>query len=145
MGWLSIMMDTTKWDADHHKVAKEEIELYKSHLRPLIRDANLYHISQRPDGVNWDGMEYFDPKARRGVLYAFRGSTPTEVRHRFVLRGVDATSRYQIRFHDHSSADIIVDGDKLLTSGIMVQLPASNSSEIILFEAMPEQLKSLGR
>ncbi len=62
-----------------------------------------------------------------------------------MLRGVDATSRYQIRFHDHSSADIIVDGDKLLTSGIMVQLPASNSSEIILFEAMPEQLKSLGR
>jgi alpha-galactosidase len=145
MGWLSIMIDTTQWDADHHKVAKEEIDLYKSHLRQLIRDADLYHISQRPDGVNWDGVEYFDPKTERGALYAFRGSTPTEARHRFVLRGVDAASRYRISFHDHSSADTIIDGDKLLTSGLIVQLPISNSSEIIFLEAMPEQLKSSHR
>jgi hypothetical protein len=145
MGWLSIMIDTTKWDTDHHKVAKEEIEMYKSQLRPLIRDADLYHISQRPDGVNWDGVEYFDPKTGRGALYAFRGSTSTEVKHRFVLRGVDAASRYRISFHDHSSADTIIDGDKLLTSGLVVQLPVSCSSEIIFLEALPEQLKSSHR
>ncbi len=137
MGWLSIMVDTTRWDPDHHTAAQEEIELYKSKLRPLIRDADLYHVSERPDGVHWDGMEYVDPKTQRGVLYAFRGSIPKEARHRFVFRGLDAKSRYQIRFHDHSSADTIIDGDKLLTFGLMFQLPVPNSSEIVFFDAIP--------
>ena len=75
MGWLSVMIDTTSWTPKEHEAAKEEIELYKTQLRPLIRDANLYHISERPDGIGWDGMEYFDEDKKRGVVYAFRGST----------------------------------------------------------------------
>lgn len=137
MGWLSIMIDTTAWDSDHHAEAKKEIEMYKSQLRPLIRDAALFHIAARPDGVGWDGIEYFDSKKQRGALYAFRGTTKVEIKHRFVLRGVDATSRYQVRFHDHSSVDRVVNGDQLLTSGIVVDLPKSNSSEIVFFEAVP--------
>src|SRR5437868_6671379 len=83
MGWLSIMMDSTQWTEEQHRVAKEEIQLYKSALRPLIRDAELYHISPRPDGKQWDGIEYFDPRTHRGVVYAFHGSSETENLHRF--------------------------------------------------------------
>jgi hypothetical protein len=49
MGWLSIMIDTTNWDEKQHEIAKSEIQLYKEKLRPFIRDADLYHISDRPD------------------------------------------------------------------------------------------------
>ncbi len=132
MGWLSVMIDTTSWTAQQHEAAKEEIELYKSQLRPLIRDAHLYHVSERPDGVGWDGMEYFNPKTDRGAVYAFRGSTQTEGEHRFVLRGLDPSSLYQLRFHDHSAPDQIVSGRDLMDAGIKVGLPLANSSEIIL-------------
>ena len=45
MGWLTIMLDTTAWTPEQHAAAKKEIALYKTQLRPLIRDADLYHIS----------------------------------------------------------------------------------------------------
>jgi hypothetical protein len=136
MGWLSIMIDTTSWDALQHAVATEELQLYKSELRPLIRDANLYHISSRPDGVGWDGMEYFAPETRRGVVYAFHGSAETEAEHRFLLRGLQGASRYRLRFHDHSSSDRIMQGSELMKTGIVVRLPLANSSEIILLEEL---------
>jgi hypothetical protein len=137
MGWLSIMIDTTSWDEQQHRTAKEEIRLYKSLLRPLIRDANLFHISERPDGVHWDGMEYFDPRSKRGVVYAFRGSILNEAVHKYFLRGLNPEARYQLRFHDHSAPDRIVSGRELTEIGLGVKLPVANSSEIILLEEMP--------
>ena len=45
MGWFTIMIDTNSWSPEQHAEAKKEIDLYKKELRPLIRDASLYHIS----------------------------------------------------------------------------------------------------
>lgn len=59
MGSLSVMIDTTSWSPEQHAVAKEELRLYKSELRPLIRGVDLYHIAERPDGIRRDGIEYF--------------------------------------------------------------------------------------
>jgi hypothetical protein len=134
MGWLSVMIDTTSWTPQQHEAAREEIELYKSQLRPLIRDANLYHISQRPDGIGWAGMEYFDAQKQRGVVYAFRGSTESEGEHTFTLRGLNPQSRYQLRFHDHSAADRIIPGSELMKDGLHVQLAIPNSSELIFLD-----------
>jgi alpha-galactosidase len=134
MGWLSIMIDTTSWDLQQHAVAKEELQLYKSQLRPLIRDANLFHISDRPDGVHWDGMEYFNPQTGKGVVYAFRGSTESETQHKFILQGLRGTSRYKLEFHDHSASDQIFQGDELMNGGLLVHLPIANSSELIFLD-----------
>jgi alpha-galactosidase len=139
MGWLSVMIDTNSWDAQQHAVAKEQLQLYKSQLRPLIRDADLYHISARPDGVHWDGMEYFDKPASRGVIYAFRGSTQAETQHKFLLRGLNPSARYRVRFHDHSAADQVLAGNRLMSDGLLVHLPVANSSEIIFLEELPAQ------
>ena len=134
MGWLTVMMDTTSWSGNQHVIAKEEFALYKSQLRPLIRDADLYHISPRPDGVHWDGIEYFDPKNRRGVIYAFRGSTKQESAHSFKLDGLQRSATYQIHFHDHSSPDRSATGRELTTTGLKVALVDPYSSELILIE-----------
>jgi hypothetical protein len=139
MGWLTIMIDTNAWSAEEHAAAKEEIQLYKSELRPLIRDANLYHISDRPDGVHWDGMEYFDPRSQRGVMYAFRGSTNTEPTHRFFLKGLAAEAMYRLHFHDRSSPDRTVIGHELLTSGLEIALPTAYNSELVFIESVPSQ------
>jgi hypothetical protein len=136
MGWLSVMIDTTSWDEQQHAAGKEELRLYKTQLRPLIRDANLYHISERPDGVRWDGTEYFDPRTRRGVVYAFRTSSITEAEHKFILHGLNQASQYQLRFHDHSATDQIVAGNELMRTGVKVRLPLANSSEIIFLEEL---------
>jgi alpha-galactosidase len=134
MGWLTIMLDTNAWTEQQHAVAKEEIQLYKQELRSFIRDADIYHISSRPDGIQWDAIEFFDPQRRKGVVYAFRGSTENEEEHAFKLGGLAPGKDYRLRFHDHSASDRAVTGRDLLDSGLSVSLPFANSSELVFID-----------
>jgi alpha-galactosidase len=136
MGWLTIMIDTKNWNVQEHTAAMEEIQLYKSKLRSFIREADLYHVSERPDGLHWDAIEYFDPATNRGVVYTFRGSLDGKTDQTFLLRGLQPASSYQLNFHDHSSPDQIVNGGELMKSGVHVHLTIANSSEIIFLQEL---------
>jgi len=136
MGWLTIMTDTNAWSPEQHAEAKKEIDLYKKELRSFIRDANLYHVSPRPDGVHWDGIEYWDLDRQRGVVYAFRGTTEAEKTHSYALEGLQPSVRYLLKFYDHSAPDRTVTGRELMTRGLKVALPLANSSELIFIEAV---------
>lgn len=131
MGWLSVMIDTTAWTPARHRAAAREIAFYKSTLRPLIRDADLYHVSPRPDGKGWDGMEYLDGRRGVGVLYAFHGSDAKPATHVFHLKALHAGDRYRLHFRDGSSPDRIASGAELMQSGVTVRLPLADSSELV--------------
>ena len=122
MLFRSIMQDTNAWSPEQHAAAKQEFALYKEKLRPFIRDADLYHISDRPDGVHWDGIEYYNVHRGRAVVYAFRGWNPTEKQHVFPLRGFKPGSTYRVHFQDGSSANRTECRDQLLRNGLRVML-----------------------
>ncbi len=124
------MQDTNAWTAEQRQTAKEAIRLYKEKLRPLIREADLYHISPRPDGVHWDAVEYWQPRTRQGVVYAFHGSNG-EAAHSFVLAGISQDKHYRLHFEDGSSGDREVSGSELVKSGLRFNLPAPLSSELV--------------
>ncbi len=134
MGWLTIMTDTTAWSAEQHEAAQKEFALYKSRLRPLIRDARLYHVSARPDGVHWDGVEYWDPAQGKGVIYAFRGSAADEAEHRFVLAGLRAEKRYRLHLEGGSQPDREKTGNELMSDGLPVHLQNPLSSELVFLD-----------
>ncbi|HLY41690.1 MAG TPA: glycoside hydrolase family 36 protein [Terracidiphilus sp.] len=135
MGWVTLMMDTSKWTAEQHQAARDAIALYKSELRPLIRDAHLYHVSSRPDGVHWDGIEYWDPARGRGVVYAFRGSVADEAAHGFLLGGLERSRRYHLHFQDGSAPDRTESGNQLMTHGLDVHLANPLSSELVFLSS----------
>jgi alpha-galactosidase len=130
MGWISVMQNTNDWTAEQHDAARRALALYKTRLRPLIRDAQLFHVSPRPDGVHWDGMEYWDPARREGVVFAFRGSGG-EAEHPFRLMGLDPGTTYRLHFEDGSSADSAVSGEELMKEGLRVNLSVPLSSELV--------------
>jgi hypothetical protein len=134
MGWVSIMLDTTTWTPEQHEAARRAIALYKQSLRPLIRDARLYHISERPDGVHWDGMEYWDPARGKGVLFAFRGSVRDEAVHRFVFAGLVGGKHYRLHFEDGTAMDMEAAGSELMQHGLELHLPNPLSSELVFLE-----------
>jgi hypothetical protein len=136
MGWMSIMLDTTTWSQEQHDVAKHAFALYKQELRPLIRDAQLYHVSARPDGVHWDAIEYWDLIRKKGVLFAFRGTVPNEAEHHFLLSGLNAEQRYHLHFEDGSVPDREAVGSELIRSGLTVYLQKPLSSELVFIEAL---------
>jgi hypothetical protein len=131
MGWFSLMQLSSAWTPGQQADAVAELRLYREVLRPLIRTADLYHVSERPDGVHWDGIEYFDRASRSGALYAFRGSAPGEASHAFRLAGLSPLARYRLHFQDAGS-DIDMDGATLATQGVPVVLAEPESSEIVL-------------
>jgi alpha-galactosidase len=139
MGWLTLMLDTSVWTPEQHEAARQAIDVYKKDLRPLIRDARLYHVSPRPDGVQWDGVEYWDPRRAKGVVFAFRGSISGEPNHRFALSGLDAAKRYRLHFEDGSAPDRTVNGSELVNQGLPVQLENPLSSELVF---LSEESKS---
>ncbi|HKC16407.1 MAG TPA: glycoside hydrolase family 36 protein, partial [Steroidobacteraceae bacterium] len=103
LGWFSLMLDSSLWSPEQREEARAQFALYKAMLRPLIREADLYHVSARPDGVRWDGIEYFSSRRHRGVLYAFRGTVPDQPTHRFRLLGLSPAGRYRVRFQDQGT------------------------------------------
>jgi hypothetical protein len=136
MGWCTVMQDTRMWTPEQHAAARQAFALYKQSLRPLIRDAQLYHVSPRPDGVHWDGIEYWDRVSGKGVVYAFRGSAPHETRHAYVLQGLRADHSYRLEFVDHTSPDRVMSGRELMSSGLAVTLPMPESSELVFLEEL---------
>ncbi len=131
MGWFTVMQDTNAWTTEQHAAARKAIRFYKETLRPLIRQAQLFHISARPDGVHWDGMEYWDLAQKRGIVFAFRGSGNDESEHHFVLAGLDPHQHYHLHFEDGSSPDTELTGRSLMSTGLTVVLPQPLSSELI--------------
>jgi len=129
MGWCTIMADMGRWSPQQQAAAKRQFELYKKNLRPLIQRADLYHVSERPDGRRWDGIEYYDPGAGRGVVFAFRNRTPEDT-HAFRLKGLDPVSSYRVACEDASSPPVVMTGRALMDAGVKVILSEPDSSEL---------------
>jgi alpha-galactosidase len=134
MGWCTIMLDMSKWNAEQRAAAKRQFELYKTQLRPLIAHGNLYHVSRRPDGIEWDGIEYVSPELDKGVLFAFRG-TKDAFLHDFKLKGLAAEKQYELTFEDGTGKPITMSGQELMQRGIGVSLPGPESSELVFFKS----------
>ena len=135
LGAFSLMLDPREWSPARRAAARREFALYKTALRPLIREADVYHVAERPDGVHWDGIEYYSAALGRGVLYAFRGTVADEPAHRYRLRGLERRGRYRLGFHDRGArSDRVVSGRHLMRAGLAVALPEPLSSELVFIE-----------
>jgi alpha-galactosidase len=134
MGWCTIMLDTSKWTLEQRAAAKRQFEIYKTQLRPLIAHGNLYHVSERPNGVDWDGIEYVSPESDEGVLFAFRGTTDFGT-HSFKLKGLTAEKRYEVTFEDAGGKPFALTGQELMQTGIRVSLRGPDSSELVFFKS----------
>ena len=97
LGWFSLMLDTNPWTAQQRAAAQREFALYKM-AASADPWADVYHVADRPDGVHWDGMEYYSSGLRRGVLYAFRGSASDQPTHRFRLAGLKSQQTLSTHF-----------------------------------------------
>jgi hypothetical protein len=121
------------WTASQKALIKDAVNTYKTRLRPLIRSANLYHIFPRPDDKVWDGIEYFDPVARKGAVYVFRPDSPTDSQAvRF--KGLDAKARYWLWCEDGSLTPTEQTGDDLMRTGLTLRLAQPFTSEVVFLQ-----------
>jgi hypothetical protein len=106
---------------------KANLALYKSEIRPLIRDGNLYHNIVSDAG--FDGIQYYNPSEDKGVVMLF-GPAGKNATIRF--KRLKPEQKYQVRFTDQPSQNITRTGTQLMTEGLPVTLTGTSQSEIIL-------------
>jgi hypothetical protein len=126
-GLWAISARLASWDAATRDVARRHIALYKR-LRPLLLDADVYHVLPQADGRRWDGLEYYDRGRREGVLFVYRPNS-RESRRRIRLEGVD-DGAYHVRV-EGEPASVEVNGRALREKGVEVALPERNSAALV--------------
>ncbi len=122
--WRSAMMgawqiDPTKsvdWTPAERAEVKQATAIYKSWIRPILRDVEVHHILPRPDGFHWDGMFYWSPGLKRGTLYIFRPNND-QAEQWVRLRGLQPATRYRVRSQDGSVTEETRSGAELMKTG----------------------------
>ena len=127
---------STPWTDQEKAILKAAVATYKTRIRPLVRNADLYHILPRPDGKNWDGIQYYDPAARKGVVYLFKPAAGADTASvsTLKLRGIDPATRYRVTFEDGSNPDVVKTGEDL-ARGLEVTLKGDGISELMFLDA----------
>lgn len=116
----------------------EYYPMYSEKVRPLVREAELYHILPRPDGTNWDGMMYADPdseKEIKGLVFLFKPSAEVADTQNVVLDGLYGDTVYQLTFEDRPEQNCTATGAELMTKGIDVEIKHIGSELIWITEA----------
>ena len=126
------MNGSAPWTDDEKAAVKAAVETYKTRIRPLVRNADLYHILPRPDGTNWDGIQYHDPATGKGVVYLFKPSAVADT-IALKLRGVDPGRRYRVTFEDGTNPAVEKTGAEL-AKGLEVTLKGAPVSELVWIE-----------
>ena len=145
--WRSAMMgawqidptDTRRWTPQERDSVRQAVATYKTRVRPLLRDVEVHHVLPRPDGVHWDGLFYWSPTRKRGVLFVFRPDAPEDER-RIRLKGLAATNRYQVSCQDGSTRPGLRTGADLMDHGLRVRLPERYHSDLVFVEATADRL-----
>ena len=142
MGFRTGIMGAYHWSPGasdaNHDYYKEYNDMYKSKIRSLVREAELYHILPRPDGVNWDGMMYADPDSEneiKGLVFLFKPSEQTTDTYNVVLDGLYEETVYQLTFEDRPEQNCTATGAELMTKGVDVEIKYVGSELIWITEA----------
>jgi len=109
---------------------KANLAIYKSKIRPLIREGNLYH--DIVDAVSgFDGVQYNSPTADRGVVMLFgpAGKSAT-VR----CKRLQPHQKYRVQFTDLPAQNTTLTGAQLMARGLPVTFNGTTQSEIILID-----------
>lgn len=108
--------------------------IYNKKLKPLIREGDLYHILPRPDGENWDGLEYVDADTDReikGVVMLWKPTNKEGETKTVKLRGLMADVSYQLTFEDRPEQNRVMTGAELMETGLTVTISGDVGSEMI--------------
>jgi hypothetical protein len=109
-------------DGDGGQVYPQHVALYKKYQRPILRGADVYHLTgfPFPDGSHWDGFEFFNTALNKGSVILLKplsslGNSPT-----VYLKGLDPAATYTLTFQDRSnlnSSYVNVPGSQLMAGG----------------------------
>lgn len=115
---------------------KHSVQLYKDFIRPFLCTAKTFHHTPNAAETFNDGysaLEIASPDGERGAAAVFNLCGTNETVRKIRLKGADASKQYEVTL-DNNSEKFTVSGRELKYEGINVYVPASLSSELVLYK-----------
>jgi hypothetical protein len=132
MGAIMVSGSERELDDQEEGVARETWNLYQTKQRAILRGCDVYHILPFPDGVNWDGMQYFNNDINKGSVLLFKPSDSVPDSKVIKLKGLDRKVTYTLTFQDRKEQNAKKTGAELMDKGIEVKgMSGKFASEII--------------
>ena len=110
------------------------IEIYDTWMKELVKYGNVYHNMPRYNGIDWDGIEYYNPDTGKGAVIAFKPDPNGEVNdtYRIVFKGLEDSKTYYVWSENENIPFGVFTGAEL-KSGLDLTLEGSYKAEIIYF------------
>lgn len=102
------------------EAAKDSFALYNSRQRDILRGGDVYHILPMPDGVNWDGMEFYNKEIEKGSVFLFKNRNNGPSQKTIRLDGLNPSSIYTLTFEDSPALNCVKTGKELMNAGVTV-------------------------
>ena len=105
-------------DEQEEGVARETWNLYQTKQRAILRGGDVYHILPFPDGVNWDGIQFFNTDINKGSVLLFKPSESAPDSKVIKLKGLDRKATYTLTFQDRKEQNTKMTVQNLWTPGL---------------------------
>ena len=122
---MNKLIDLTTQDLDF---LQREIETYKA-MRQSIRDGKVSHLTLRPANGRTDAIGSYNSVLDEAIVVVVRDDTAS---NRYTLRFRDLlpTHTYKVSFQTDTRV-LTMTGAQMMLSGVNVNLPDSESGEIV--------------
>lgn len=120
-------------NTEQMEFVKHSVEIYKNFIRPFLAKSKVYHHTPDVKNDEFSVLEIAAPDGKRGAIAAFalagaKGQLTVRA------KGADQSENYKVTL-DNDRESFVVSGRELQQNGIIIDIPASLSSELILYEA----------
>ncbi len=121
----------------YRKRLAEYVALYKDYIRPIQKEARVFHHTPALGGLSgrgWAVIENMTPGGLKGYVFLGRLSEDGDNTYLFRPRGLDMTRYYSITFFS-TGKKVKASGFELISSGLPVYLAEPLLSQLLLVEA----------
>ncbi len=124
------------WNTQQMAFVQHSITVYKTHIRPMLPNAAVYHaVPDYRDAFEkgYMTLEVAAKDGSSGAIGIFTLTHGNRTALSIIPRGVDAGAVYRVTW-DNTAQSAVVSGYDLLTRGIPVCVEGAMASELILYK-----------
>ena len=114
---------------------RHSTNIYKSFIRPLLSESKMYHHTPDLHKADCSVLEISAPDNTKGAITVITLCGTNEKNITVKPKGIDISREYKVTL-DNDGYTYIISGEKLKRNGIAVDIRASLSSELIMYETV---------
>ena len=112
---------------------RHSTDIYKSFIRPFLAESKVFHHTPDLTNADYSVLEISAPDKTKGAITVITLCNTNKNTITVKPKGIDISKEYKVTL-DNDNESFIATGKELKFNGITVNISASLSSELVLYE-----------